>query len=265
MKKFALLIGAIFLSTKLWATPVGNTSAPALIEEGLFASSENWVSFRSGYEGDFVADGRMKQYDQGTGRIDTYQQHTNSGTVTMNFHNRLDIYGVFGSSKTKADWRFENGAAGTTTRIKVETKHNLLWGIGSRAILCEWWNASLGLGGRYSSCHYRSASLTSNGASQPTAGSHFKWKEWQINLDISYKIHFFTPYIGTKYSHARTSLTGFAVPISSSLARSNSFKNRDPVGLYLGCTISNGKYFMLNLEGRLIDEEAVTVSCDFRF
>ncbi len=258
-------IGIFVISVELWAAPVGNPSAPDLIQKGLFASSENGIDFRAGYEGDFVADGRMEQFDQGSGRVDTYQQHTNSGTFTMNVLNRLDLYGVFGSSKTKADWRFENSSAGTVTRIKVKTKHAFLWAMGARAILCEWWNASLGAGGRYSSCGHSLASLTSNGISEPVQGSHFRWKEWQVNLDLSYKIYFFTPYVGAKYSHARTALNGCSVPISSSLTGSDSLKNRDPVGFYLGCAISNGSYFMLNLEGRLIDEEAVTASCEFRF
>ena len=43
------------------------------------------------------------------------------------------------------------------------------------------------------------------------------------------------------------------------------FENRTPVGIVIGCSISNGKYFMLNIEGRLIDEDAVTISGDLRF
>ena len=57
----------------------------------------------------------------------------------------------------------------------------------------------------------------------------------------------------------------FCLPISSTLAGSNSFENCHKVGVYVGCAISNGRYFMLNLEGRLVDEEAITVSGDFRF
>lgn len=265
MKKFAALIAAIVASLALNAAPVGNTSAPELIQEGFFISCDSWINFRVGYEGDFVADGRMKQYEQGHGRVDTYQQDTNSGTVTLNILDRLDVYGVFGSSRTQADWRFQDDVAGTVTRIDMETKYNFLWGAGARAILYEWCNTSLGLGGRYSSANYRPVWLTADGVVQSVSGTHCSWREWQINLDVSYKIDLFTPYIGIKYSNARTKLKDFSIPISSDLTGSNSFKNRVPVGLYVGCSLSTGQYFMLNIEGRLIDEEAVTVSGDFRF
>lgn len=265
MKKFAVLIAAFVASTALYAAPVGNTSAPELIQEGFFISCDSWINFRVGYEGDFVTDGRMKQYDQGTGRVDTYEQWTNSGTVTLNILDRLDVYGVFGSSRTNADWRFGSIADGTVSRIEMETKYNFLWGAGARAILYEWCNTSLGLGGRYSSCNYEPVWLTTDGIIGSVSGSHFRWREWQINLDVSYKIDLFTPYIGLKYSNARTHLKDFSVPISLAQTTENSFKNRIPVGLYLGCGLSSGQYFMLNIEARVVDEEAVTISGDFRF
>ncbi len=249
----------------LCAAPVGNTAAPSIIKEGLIFSSGNWIDLRAGYEGDFVVDGRVNQFDQGTGRVDRYQQQTNSAVITANIRNRLDLYGLFGSSKTKAKWRFENVAAETITLMQLKTRHNFLYGGGGRAVLFEWGKASLGMGGRYSACDYQPKSLSANGVEESVEGGEVNWKEWQVNLDLSYHIDLFTVYIGTKYMEAITRLNGFSVPVSASQTGSNSFKNRDPVGLYLGCTLSNGKFFMLNLEGRLIDEEAVTVSADFRF
>jgi len=265
MRKFALLIGTFAAFATLHAAPVGNTSAPQIIQEGFFISCDNWFNFRAGYEGDFVADGRMKQYQQGAGRVDTYEQWTNSGTVTANLLDRIDVYGVFGSSRAQADWRFGDISAATVTRIEMETKYSFLWGVGARAILYEWCNTSFGLGGRYSSSNYEPVWLTADGFIQPVSGSHFHWREWQINMDASYRIDLFSPYIGIKYSNARTELKNFSVPISANLVGSNSFKNRIPVGLYVGCTLSTGQYFMLNIEGRVIDEEAVTISGDFRF
>ncbi len=265
MKKFAVLIATVVASTTLFAAPVGNTFATGIIQEGFFISCDSWIRFRVGYEGDFVVDGRMKQYNQGVGRVDTYEQWTNSGTFTLNILDRIDLYGVFGSSRTEADWRFGDISAGTVSRIELETKYNFLWGVGGRAILYEWCNTSLGLGGRYSSCNARPIRLTSDGFIADVAGSHFKWREWQVNLDVSYKINFFTPYIGSKYSNARTRLKNFAIPISGNLTGSNSFKNRIPVGLYVGCALSTGQYFMFNVEGRVIDEEAITISGDFSF
>lgn len=254
-----------FLPLILCAASVGNTSAPEILQKGFFTSCNSLFDIRAGYEGDFVSDGRMKQYDEGNGRVDQYKQWTNSATLTFNAFERVDTYAVFGSSKTKADWRFENRSDDTNHRIEIETQYNFLWAVGGRIVLYNWSNTSFGVGGRYSSCHYQPTDCISDGIPISKAGSHFNWGEWQCNFDISYKISLFTPYIGTKYSNAKTQLSDFSRPISNSLTRSNSFKNRVSLGLYIGCTLSTGRYFMFNIEGRLVDEEAITVSGEFRF
>lgn len=253
---FAAILG-------IHAAPIGNTASPDLIEKGIFSSSDYRVDIRAGYEGDFVTDGRMNQFEQGTGRVDCYQQNTNSGTFTLNFVDRLDIYGVFGSSDTKAEWRISTGDE--IHRLEMKTQQNFLWAVGARAILYEWCKISLGMGGRYSECDYAPEHFFSDGIAEPVLGTFCHWRQWQVNLDFSYKIKIFTPYIGVKYSDEKTHLGNFTVPIASDGSGSNSFQNRDPVGLYLGCALSNGHYFMVNLEGRLIDEEAVTISAELRF
>lgn len=252
----------IFLSLK--GAPVGNSSSPQIVKTGFFIPEESWVSLRAGYEGDFVADARANQYDQGSGRVDTYQQWTNSGTITFNLADRIEAYGVLGSCETKADWRFQNDSLSTVTRIKIESNSHFLWGAGGRAILYKGIFGAMALGGRYTEWRAKPAWVRSNGTMEPVLNANIFWKEWQVNLDFSYKIDWFIPYIGFKYLDARAFLTDFSIPISRS-GSSNSFKNRDPIGLYLGCTMSSGKYFMLNFEGRVIDEEAITVSADFRF
>ena len=258
------LVGSFLTAASpLLAAPVGNPAAPKIITEGFFFSPSVWADLRLGYEGDFVSDAKMEQQVESSGRVDGYSQSTNSGTVTLNILNRLDLFGVFGSSKVQADWRFSDGDA--LFRIEMETHYDFLWAAGARAVLFEWGKTSLGLGARYSASNYTPTWLTTNGASSPVSGSHFEWKQWQVNLGLSYNIDLFTPYIGGKYSSEKAHLSSFPTPIAGNDSGSNHFKNRQPVGLYLGCSLSTGKLFMLNVEGRLIDEEAVTISGDFRF
>lgn len=261
MKK---LLAALFTSTALCAAPVGNPAAPQLIYEGFFTSCENWVDVRAGYEGDFVSDARLKQYNEGQGRVDCYEQTTNSGTLTINFVDRFDVFGVLGSSRTNAEWRFTD-LDENVHQVKIETEYDFLWGIGGRAILFEWGNATLGCGGRYESAHYDPEWLTIDGINFSTANTSLKWHEWQIDIDLSYRIELLTPYIGIKYLNVKSQIGEFSVPISNTESGSDSFENRNPVGIFIGCSLSNNRYFMLNLEGRLIDEEAVTISGDVRF
>lgn len=259
-----MLIAAIIPSSAIFAAPVGNTSAPQLIEDGFFISRDSWIDVRAGYEGDFVTNARMNQEDEGSGRVDCYKQNTNSGTITLNILDRIDIFGVFGTSFTRADWRFTD-MSDSIHRIEIETNDDFLWAVGGRGILFEWGCTCLGLGGRYSTATYKPEWLTADGANVAISGEHLRWNEWQVNLDISYKIDLFTPYIGAKYSSVRAVVGNFPVAIASNGSGINHFKNNNPVGLVLGCSLSNGKYFMLNLEARLVDEEAITVSGDIRF
>lgn len=252
----------IFVLAALQAAPVGNPAAPQLLSEGFFIPYHSWVDGRAGYEGDFVQDGRMEQQD--SGRVDRYAQSTNAGTLTLNFVDRLDIYGVLGASETRANWRFTT-PADAIIRIQMETPYHLLWGIGARAALFEWGKVTLGMGGRYEQTRTDLSWLTMDGASQSVAGTQLKWHEWQVDLDLSYHIDLLTPYIGAKYASAKTHIRHAQTAIGANNAYTVQFDNRTPVGLILGCSLSTGKYFMLNLEARLIDEEAVTVSADIRF
>jgi opacity protein-like surface antigen len=255
---------AFLLVMPLYSAPVGNTAAPRLLEEGFFISRGSWANLRFGYEGDFVYDGRMRQRQEGRGRVDNSRQDTNCGTFTLNFLERLDLYGVFGSSRAKADWRFLT-ADGMVRRVEMETRYNFLWGMGSRVILYEWGCTDLGIGGRYSSCNYRPAWLTIDGGNVSVSGTHSRFREWQVNFDISYKIDLFTPYIGGKYSNVQMAIGDFSTAISNSGSGEDHFKNRTPVGVYIGCALSTGKNFMLNVEGRFVDEEAITVSGEIKF
>jgi len=264
IKTLSAMLAVLVLPVAIYSTPVGNTAAPQLIGDGFFISRDSWVDVRTGYEGDFVTNARMNQIDQGSGRVDGYKQNTNSGTVTLNVLDRIDLYGVLGSSNTNADWRY-TAVDNSVHRIEVESDNDFLWAVGARGIFFEWGKACLGLGGRYSAARYTLESVTTNGMAVSAANAHLQWNEWQVNLDISYRVELLTPYIGIKYSSNKTALNNFPVPIANDGAFHTHFRNAIPVGIFLGCSLSNGKYFMLNLEARLVDEEAITVSGDIRF
>lgn len=261
MKRFVLF--CLFFANALLAAPVGNPSAPEWIEKGFFIPEDGWGSVRIGYEGDFVSDAKLEQYSEGYGRVDSYEQETNSGTVTCNLWNRLDLFAVLGSSRANADWRFVDPAQ-NVYRVELETNYDFLWGVGVRGILYEDEEICLDMGGRFEQSSCEPSWLASNGVPQPVAHSMLYWREWQIDLDLSYQIDIFAPYIGVKYSNVRVELSNFSEPISAK-GGSDHFKNRIPLGIFIGCGLSSSKYFLLNIEGRLIDETAVTVSGDIRF
>lgn len=257
---FILLLTGSFLN----AAPSGNPAAPAILKGGFFIPSQCWANIRAGYEGDFIIDAQMIQDEEGSGCVDKYSQTTNAGTATLNLLNRLDLYGVFGSTRVCSQWRFKD-MADRVRNAKMETSHNFLWAIGGRALLFEWGNWGLGLEGRYSAVHNHLSWVTIDGESASVVGSYLRSRQWEVNLGVSYHIDLFTPYLAVNYLNARTVIEIPSVSLADQGARSDHFKNKIPVGLNLGCTLSTGKYFMLNVEARVINEEAVTISGDFRF
>ncbi len=261
--KWRILASLVVGIGMLQASPVGNAETPGLLKRGFFMPRDSWLSIRVGYEGDFVIDERMKQQTEGSGRVDNYEQFTNAGTFTFDFVNRLDIYGVFGSSRVNSDWRFMTG--GTNQRAQLETKYDFLWGVGARAILAQWMDAALGLAGRYSRSHMDPVWLTINGASQSVGNSRLNWRAWNVALDASIKVELFIPYVGVQYFNATTKLDGVPVAISNAGSGNLHMKNRSPVGIFVGCSLTKSEYFFLNIEGRFINEEALSISGDLCF
>ena len=254
----------LFLPVILFCSPIGNPAAPHVLRGGFFIPSKCWLNVRGGYEGNFVFDAQMKQEEEGSGDVDTYSQVTNSGVAVINFLERLDLYGVFGTSKVSARWRFSD-MTGRIRNAQMESSHDFLWAIGGRAILFSFCNWDLGLTTRYSALHSHLSWLTLDGLSSSVKGSRLRSRQWQMGLGVSYHIDLFTPYIGVNYLNTKTVLNHLLSPVADEGSRSDHFSNRIPVGLNLGCTLSSGKYFMLNLEALLINEEALAISGDFRF
>lgn len=257
---FSLLLMSMGI---LQASPVGNAETPGLLKKGFFIPRDYWWNFRIGYEGDFVIDERMKQQTEGSGRVDNYEQFTNAGTLTFNFVERLDVYGLFGSSRVNSDWRFTTG--GINQRAQIETKYDFLWGVGARAILAQWVDAALGVAGRYSRAHMDPVWLTINGVNESVGDSRLNWRAWNVAMDASIRVELFVPYIGVQYFNATTKINGVPEAIANAGTGSLHMKNRSPVGVFVGCSLTKSEYFFLNIEGRFINEEALSISGDICF
>jgi len=206
----------------------------------------------------------MKQVEEGSGRVDLYEQICNSGTLTFNFLDRLDLYGVFGSARTDGNWLFTDNSD-AIHRVQFGTTYGFLWGVGGRLIVHQWDAVGLGISGSYRHLLSHPSYLTLDAANESTTAAHLRWHEWQAGGAISYRMGILIPYLGVKYSQTYAFLGTFSAAISGSGSGNLHMQNRTPVGLFLGCTLSTGSYFFLNVEGRLFDEEAIAVTGEIRF
>lgn len=254
---------SLFLPLSLFSLNVGNPYSPEILRKGIFLKRYYPVSARAGYEGNFVPEHRMKQVEEGNGRVDSFSFYGNSGSITFNVVERVDIYALLGEGKIEAKWRFTFD--GITNRVVAKSDPDLFWALGTNALLLHWGKVSLGVGGKYMEGSSSVENLRINDEDILSSGL-FSLHEWQVNVGVSYLSGILIPYIGILYDQVCSHLqSNSSDPISNSGLPSNHFENRSHVGVYLGCSVSSGTIFFMNVEARIIEEEAISISGDFRF
>jgi len=90
------------------------------------------------------------------------------------------------------------------------------------------------------------------------------FQEWQIAPYIAKKIGNFVPYLGVKYSDLRTN---YKIPDEDpedpeGIAK---FKADDNIGVFVGTDYKIAENWKLNLEGRFVDETAMSVGATYKF
>jgi len=91
--------------------------------------------------------------------------------------------------------------------------------------------------------------------------SKFELEEWQIALEVAYQYKQIVPYVGVKYGDA----TGEAVATINGAKFKNDFENEDNVGIFVGGDIIINDSITANIEGRFIDETALSLAGTVRF
>ena len=88
------------------------------------------------------------------------------------------------------------------------------------------------------------------------------FQEWQVAPYIAKKIGNFVPYLGVKYSDLRTK---FKVTWKNDKVETWKIEADDNVGVFLGTDYKIGENWKLNLEGRFVDETAMSLAATYKF
>ena len=91
------------------------------------------------------------------------------------------------------------------------------------------------------------------------------FREWQVGAGVSYRIKWFVPYLGVDYSDFRAKIEHLGALHFILPNNHLTLKDSYPMGLFLGFGLSPEKAVNVNVEARLINENAFSVSADFRF
>lgn len=246
-----ILVSAIF--TNVYALSVGNFAEPKMIEKGTIVLEDNLISVRGGYQGDFVFDRKLKD-------LEDAEITTNSGTIILNINKKIDIYTLLGASSGTFKEIYDS------IEIEYETDMGFAWGIGAKAILFEYEDTIIGIDCKYFNTEPDLDKIKINGIgydlpSAEVTKAQIEYDEFQIALGVAQKINMFISYGGIKYSRA----TGNLIATILGTDYESDTKNKDKIGLFVGCSILPLKNVGLNIEGRFLDETALMISGQIKF
>lgn len=257
MKKYFF---GIFLAAQsfLAALYMGNPAEAEMIYEGFFSSKESSFGIKVGYQGDWVFNRLLRGYSGSHRRVDHFKMVMNQGVLILNYIDRFELYGTVGSMRN----HFWLRPGVDNIRRKFKTDTHWTAGAGARLLLGQWGCTGLGLDGKIQYGRPRIKKVSMHGDSF-SSHAHLAYHEWQISIAVYHTFRLFTPYLGFKYSNVHANANGFSKRVFNH--KHVKMKNRFPYGLALGCGVSPGKKFDVNLEIQLVDEQGLSVGGNIRF
>jgi hypothetical protein len=257
--KLNLLIIILIPFLKLFSSSVGNTAGPSIIEEGFFISDKAWLNFRLGYENYTVEDLDLKfedSFQEQDFKVQKIKAFANIGTFTFNVKERLDAFIHLGSMKIEPYiQKFQ------TTLFKAKSNSGFLFRVGSKLVVFEILDFTLGIDGRFSIFKSTNEYLTQNDVLLNNDKFKYIYNEWQIAVGVTQKISILRPYGGIVYRGSELRLIN--TPFFQNKNMNLTFDKKH--GIVIGTSASMGSFVMINAELRLVNERSITISGDIRF
>lgn len=257
----ALLV--LGLTTAVYAAPVGLTSEADAVE------GELWADNNIGVSAGFILDNiSSRKIDIDSGE---YEASIYAARIGISLQDRFNVYVDLGQA---TDMEFEFSDRGEIIQCKYDDE--FLWGFGVNTLIYRWENGfEVGAG-----ANYRIADM--NLEQMAVAGTTFlrndggvivtdgEMEEVQIALETAWRTDYFVPYVGIKYSDIEVDAKFTAdgnEHVASGVSSSQNF------GAFAGLTIlpeiaafgDKTSRIAINIEGRFIDEEAVSIGASYTF
>ncbi len=258
MKKLLGLLAAAALlpvCATVSAAPAGNAARP------IYTNAD--IPFAVGAGSDFVFE-RELDVDGKDVLLEKYKWFFVTGSYVIG--NRAELYGMLGT----ADGDLIENYSGVN--LKFENDYELAWGGGASVLLLETENEiRVGLDVSYRQINPEVHQLRLNGVRySPTASGVSARKteisEWQGAMAVSKNFGPFIGILGVKYSEV--SVSGEATILGTTYSI-DSAGSKENLGFFVGCLLNNtsdSDYDMsLGLEGRFVDEKAVSATLNMRF
>ncbi|MCH9609872.1 MAG: Major outer membrane porin [Chlamydiales bacterium] len=282
------LVFFTIFNVSLAALPLGNPWNAALFCDGAAPFTDclppacNWIDARVGFSGDYVSNRHLKSTDRNNNEhsIHDFSINTNAGKVTLNFCERVNVYGIFGASNCYI--QTPTGAFSPSLNdnqtVYIHTASDFAWGIGGAGTIWQCGSFALGGEGNY---FYTKPSITmievfrSSIVATYANLASIKYQEWQFGLGATYQFCLSQtiqalPFIGLTWSNAWVNMGKSIEPISAIPNPSftlvlNPLKSQRLWGYAVGLTLAGCDRFQLTLEKRFASENAINLNAEFKF
>ena len=244
------LLSLVILSSKaflLFSAPIGPPSAPAILDQGFAISDHSWANFRAGYVQDFLFKQNLESNRVSRPGVTSF---SSVGTITWNIRERLDLQLFSGSGQLS--WNYIQNNSFFSGRALS----SWIWGGGAKLVLLEIQDTTVSLFGSGGYWQRMRGHYSSNEVPERRA-AEIQMRYWQLGAGLSQKIGRFYPYCAAAIQRSRLLMSLQEGPIK--------LYEEHQLGPVLGCTLTNGILYMLNLEWRGWFEQGVTGSCEVRF
>lgn len=252
----------IFPFINLFATIVGNPAQPALLSSGIIRSRPSIWCLRLSYYGDYIYHQHFKDEFRIAGCVEKpthLQLWTQAGMLTLNFRERIDLYGIFGGSRMQID-------------EDVFTNQQIAWGIGGKLVIIHEGRFRIGVDIKYFQTDQKPHFFLCEGSAfNVVSDFKFNYHEIQAAMGISYRTKYLSPYINATYLISKVEpeplIALVRLPMFDQIV---DVVSKSVVGIWrwgfaLGATIVDERRVTLAVEWRAFNQNAIDVSGEIRF
>ena len=236
--------------------PIGNPAYPGLLEEGCCIPDTSWANLQCGFTADDLSQkrffARRNSQDLQLHKARLYGV-SQVGNVAWNILERCNVQFVLGSGHFYWIWRQAHNTA-----IAGQAADGLIWGGDVKVVIFEIQDTALALDGQAGGWDWMEGRANANGV--PLKGKvACEMRYWRIAVALSQKIgRIFAPYLGFVANRERLKLRKLESGVGW-------LRAKDPIGLFLGCTLTQGSKVLLNVEWRGGFEQGLALSGQIRF
>ncbi len=177
----------------------------------------------------------------------------------------LDVYARLGAETAGSKGNIYDSAGVKQYTTKSKGVWGFAWGFGLKAEHPLKNNWLIGCDLQYlmsSSKAKASYTKIDTGVVTSTTYKSVVGYEWHVAPYVGYQLGHFTPYLGVRYSGLRAGAKKPADTVNFGKGKSEADDN---VGIFVGTDYKIGDHWVLNLEGRFVDETALSVGATYRF